>query len=126
MTPIRIPRDGLPPFYGWTTATRFPPYVYSTGPNASLVHKVRSVDLCWVEYEMNYLLRFPSPVRAVAHTMCAQQFQLNRAHTCAVPKPDAVRCGRCHGDAPTYGKGRGLIAQKRANRQKLGCVMEGS
>lgn len=123
------------PRFGWTEAKRFPPYVYGRRTQASLVHRVAGVDLQWygVSRSGHALTRLDTP-QAFARTVCGMTFFLHTrvarrsCVTCVVPAPDAVLCGRCHGQAPTFGRGgEGTKAglTRRAAHLRLGCVVEG-
>jgi hypothetical protein len=51
-----------------------------------------------------------------------------RTRTCTIPEPDALLCGRCHGEPATFGKhGKATKAGvKRADAHvKLGCLVNG-
>lgn len=131
----RIVVRGRPDFYnrdfGRTEAKKFPPYVYSTDGTGCLVHKIARVELYWyrVGGVGDYLVRLNEP-RMTAYTVCgAMRYLTPRAsRTCVVPDPDAILCGRCHGDVATFGKyGPALKAgiTRREAHTKLGCVVEG-
>jgi hypothetical protein len=118
--------------FGVTTAKRKPNYVYSIHRNACLMHKVRDVEIQW--YALlgscgSKMGRLKQPAM-IAHTVCGMSKALipEKTRTCAVPEPDSVLCGRCHGDVATFGKhGAGTKAGiKRGEAHvKLGCVEAG-
>lgn len=119
--------------FGITRAKKFPPYVYSSNRMGSLVHKIHHVDLWWWTPDPRNggsdLVRLKRP-RMLAHTACGNVRFLtsDRARTCIVPKPDAILCGRCHGDVHTFGKDgwatKAGITRTAANA-KLGCIVQG-
>lgn len=126
--------EGRPDFadhaFGVTHAKRFPPYVFSTVGNACLVHKVARVELRWWTPGRGgrCLLKRVHP-RMYAETVCGQTkyFRKGRTQTCTVPDPDAVLCGRCHGEPATFGRD-GLAAAlgftRREAHDRLGCLPE--
>ena len=116
--------------YGITVAKKFPPYVFSTR-GGSLVHKVAYVELWWWDVGRNghTLVRRVSP-RMHAHTVCGMTFFLRatRNRTCQVPSPEALLCGRCHGEPATfgpYGEGTRDGWTRKSASVKLGCVVNG-
>jgi hypothetical protein len=117
--------------FGVGTSKRHPAYVYSINGNACLMHKVRDVTIHW--YALidggHRMGRLKQPAM-IANAVCGMSFALDpkRTRTCAVPEPDSVLCGRCHGEPPTFGKhGAGTKAGlKRAEAHvKLGCIVAG-
>lgn len=116
--------------FGVSKARRHPAYVYSTNKNACLMHKIASVTIHWYAIVgMSRLGRLKQPAM-IAQTVCSMNFALTaeRTRTCTIPEPDAVLCGRCHGEPHTFGKhGRGTKNgwDKRAARVKLGCEVAG-
>jgi hypothetical protein len=115
--------------FGVTQAKRFPPYVYGTRGNACLIHKVLRVELHWWRCrDTNSLVRC-NPPWMFAYTVCGQRFRIDDSKwgaTCAIPKPDAVLCGRCHGEGPVFGKHSKQLITKREAKQKLGCIANGN
>lgn len=117
--------------YGVTEATKHPPYVFGVRSGSCLVHKVLRVECHWlrVSNSGHDLIRLKRPVM-IAITNCQYHFRLtvNTSRTCQVPKPDALLCGRCHGEGATFGK-RGPARNSGLTRQeagvKLGCVVNG-
>ena len=114
--------------FGVTKAKRHPRYVFSVNRNACLMHKIADVTI--QHYALiaggRKLGRLKQPAM-IATTMCGYSFALtpDRSRTCAVPLPDAVLCGRCHGQLPTF---RRTVASKAAKidaRVKLGCEVAG-
>ena len=114
--------------FGVTRAKRHPAYVHSVNRNACLMHKVAYVEI------QHYALiagghkmgRLKQPAM-MAHTVCGYCFSLTpeRSRTCAVPLPNAVLCGRCHGQLPTFRRDVTSTAAKREARVKLGCEVAG-
>lgn len=130
MKPLII--EGRPDFgnknFGKTRLKRHPKYVYGTTGFAALVHKIHFVQLRWWEVggKGEYLIRLDKP-HATATTVCGQNFYLRdkMANVCAMPKSDAVLCGRCHGEGPVFGRnGKGTVTRREAHG-RLGCVAEG-
>jgi hypothetical protein len=122
--------DGRPDFPGWkrfgiTQAKHFPKYVYSANKMGLLIHKIAVVELHWWTPIRGgqALARLDKP-RMIATTVCNQIKFLKpgRAHTCMIPEPNAVLCGRCHGEAPTFGRNRKQVISKEYARDHLGCV----
>lgn len=116
--------------FGVTTAKRHPAYVYSISKNASLMHKVRDVEIQhYATVSMNTLGRLKVPAM-IAHTVCGMSKALtpDRSRTCTVPEPGSILCGRCHGEPATFGKhGAGTKARLRraVAHVALGCVVNG-
>ena len=117
--------------FGVSSAKRHPAYVYSINRNAVLMHKIRDVEIQWYALvgDGSLMGRLRQPAM-IAHTVCGVSRPLtpDRTRTCAVPFPDSVLCGRCHGEPATFGKhGRakkeGL--KKAECHVKLGCVVAG-
>lgn len=122
--------------FGVTMLKRHQAYVFSTGANASLVHRVSHVEVRWyvpVDGGRN-LGRLKRP-HVTFHSVCGQMFYVNRSflrrrtrtQTCAVPAPDAVRCGRCHGAPASFGphgEATRTGIDRKAAHARLGCVME--
>jgi hypothetical protein len=127
--------EGRPDFantrFGVTRAKKHPAYVFSTTVNSSLIHKIAHVDLHWYEVVHNghALARRKEPFM-IAHTVCGQTKFLNRqrSKTCEIPAPDAILCGRCHGEPATFGPdGAGTKAgiTRHTGFLKLGCAVQG-
>ena len=114
--------------FGVTTAKRHPTYVFGVNKNSCLMHKIANVEI------QHYALiadgskmgRLKQPAM-IAHTRCGYSFALTpeRSRTCAVPLPDAVLCGRCHGQLPTFRRSVASKDAKVAARVKLGCEVAG-
>lgn len=127
--------QGRPDFadrtFGKTRVKTFPPYIFSIRGVSCLVHKIRYVECHWYRCggHGEYLVRMKKPVM-IATTMCAQSWRLEplSSRTCHIPSPDALLCGRCHGEGATFGK-RGPDRNRGLTRQeahvKLGCVVQG-
>jgi hypothetical protein len=132
--------EGRPDFedrgFGKTYLKRFPPYVYSL-LGGMLVHKVLNVEAQWYQAARSKarpggtcLERLASP-RLTIHTVCGysfyagREFKRKRSQSCAVPKPGAVLCGRCHGTGPVFGKGLAVRETRREDaRSRIGCAAE--
>lgn len=119
--------------YLTTNAKKFPPYVFSIRGGSALVHKVQCVRLRWWEPQRETrgqnLVKLRDPI-VTAHTVCGMFYRLrsDRSRTCRVPSPDALLCGRCHGEPATFGKhGKGTREgiPRRVAHVKLGCVVAG-
>lgn len=126
-----IDRASVSREFGVTKARRHPAYVYAINRNAALMHRVAEVRLHWHAYIHggSTLARLKQPAM-IAETVCGYAFPLDpkRTRTCAVPEPEALLCGRCHGEPATFGKhGAGTKSGiKRAQAHvKLGCVVAG-
>jgi hypothetical protein len=123
--------DGRPDFPGWkrfgiTEAKGFPTHVYSANKMGLLMHKIASVELHWwapVDGGER-LVRLDKP-RMIARTACNQSkfIEPGRAHTCAMPEPSAILCGRCHGGPATFSKTRKQTVSKQYAKDHLGCVV---
>lgn len=128
---------GRPDFvdHGWgvTYAKSFPQYVYSLGRNGALIHKVNYVSIRWWRGSMDRMIRLRKPC-IIAETICGmakfvqtdeQQYRSNRlrASFCEIPKPDAVLCGRCHGEHTNFPR-KDPTAKERLKlaKVKLGCI----
>lgn len=118
--------------FGVSKAKRYPAYVYAINRNAGLMHRVVDVELHWYAFVgpgASQLGRLKQPA-AIATTACGTSFPLvsRRTRTCTVPEPDALLCGRCHGELATFGK-HGAATKAGITRQaahvKLGCVVAG-
>lgn len=116
---------------GRTFAKTFPPYVFSR--RGALLHKLVEVELHWYQPVSNAPNARLEKPKALGRTACGMTFFLayggdtkKRAHgqTCVLPKPDAVLCGRCNGDQPTFRRGpnRTPAVTWRDAKAKLGCV----
>jgi hypothetical protein len=123
---------GRPDFPGWnrfgiTEAKTFPKYVYSANKMGFLMHKIAKVELHWWEAcdGGERLVRRDKP-RMIAHTVCGDSrfLEPGRAHTCCLPKPDAVLCGRCHGRPATFRGRKENEVSKQFAKDHLGCFIE--
>lgn len=126
---VRIPRPHPDNWgFGVTYAKKFAPYVYSANGMGCLIHKVAEVSIHWWEYEMNWLVKRDVPVM-IAQTVCGMHKRIEtgrmRSALCAVPKPDAVICGKCHGMPVNFPrKDPKSKEQRRAAKATLGCMAE--
>jgi hypothetical protein len=117
--------------FGVTYAKKFPPFVFSIRGNSALIHKVDAVRMRWYEVggRGEYLYRLDQP-RLTAVTVCGMYKRLSgeSSRTCMLPNPNALLCGRCHGEVPTFSK-HGAATKagitRTAAHVKLGCVVEG-
>ncbi len=117
--------------FGVTEAKTHPPYVFGVRGLSCLVHKVAYVECHWYRVARggHALARLKRPVM-IATTTCQQSWRLqpDSCRTCYIPSPDALLCGRCHGEQATFGK-RGASRKTGITRQeahvKLGCVVKG-
>jgi len=122
--------DGRPDFGNWefgvTHAKHALPYVHSTWRNACLVHKVADVRMRWYDAKGSWLQRRDTP-SVIAETVCGQFVFLGtdnrrlRGKMCKIPDPNAVLCGRCHGELPTFSAKRKWRIKKRWAKDHLGC-----
>jgi hypothetical protein len=124
--------EGRPDFPGWnrfgiTKAKSFPPYVYSANKMGMLIHRVAAVEVHWWEPcdGGERLVRRHRP-SMIAITVCGQHKFLKpgRAHACILPRPDAVLCGKCHGQAATFRGHEEHEVSKQYARDHLGCMVE--
>jgi hypothetical protein len=116
------------PEFGKTYAKTFPKYVYSTNHQGYLIHAVREVEFHWWQANMDKMIRLRNP-RMIAHTICGMSKFIQtagriRASFCAVPKPDAVLCKKCLGEAMSTFSRRDPQWRERVMtaRVKLGCI----
>ena len=117
--------------FGVTEAKKHPAYVFSIRGVSCLVHTVLRVELHWwrVTRDGHALVKLKRPVM-IATTKCQQSFRLKGkvSRTCHLPSPDALLCGRCHGEAATFGK-HGAATKAGTKRQeahvKLGRAVQG-
>lgn len=116
--------------FGVSRTKRHPAYVYSINRNSCLMHKISYVEIQWYALiNRSKMGRLKQPAM-IAHTVCGSSRALtpDRSRTCHTPFPEAVLCGRCHGEPATFGKhGKGTQAGlKRAEAHvTLGCVIAG-
>jgi len=103
------------------------PYVYGTGGNSALMHKVIYLRLRWWDCGPRgaYLIRLQSP-RMLAVTACSQMIRIDgtRGKCCALPRPNAVLCAACHGQGRNFPRGREHAVPIQLARVRLGCVEE--
>ena len=124
---ISIPRPSPDNWrFGITFAKKFAPYVYSANGMGALIHKVKHVELHWWEYSYQRLIRRDAPVM-IAKTMCGMHKRIEtgrmRSAMCAVPKPDAVFCGKCHGLPANFPRNKPESKTARfIARKNLGCM----
>jgi hypothetical protein len=93
-----------------------------------LVHRVASVEAQWYRPEYDRLVRLDTPSLTI-RAVCGQVFYGNcekaRAQACAVPRADAVACGRCNGEGPVFGRGlRERTVLRREAKARIGCALE--
>lgn len=121
--------DFAEPSFGVTVAKKHPPYVFSIRGASCLVHKILRVEMQWYRISSRGLVKMKRPV-LIAQTCCAQSFWLDPdiSRTCVMPNPDALLCGRCHGEGATFPKnGRAYKSglTRTEAHVKLGCVVNG-
>jgi len=115
----------------YVLAKKFLPYVYSTGPNGALMHKVASVRMFWDQKDGR---RNQCKPAVIAETVCgmskivghyyAKQGEI-RARMCEIPDRSSVLCGRCSGELPTFSKRRAERIARQWAHDHLGCKSEG-
>jgi hypothetical protein len=125
---IRIPRPRPDDWdFGITYAKKHPPYVYSANGMGCLIHKIARVSIHWWEYRFDWLERLDKP-RVIAETVCGMHKPIDygrmRSKVCAIPRPDATFCGRCHGQVANFPRKdpKSKAARLEAKR-KLGCIV---
>lgn len=101
------------------------PYVYGTGHNNAVMHKIRNLRLRWWTCgpRGEYLVRLQSP-HILAVTNCGQWISIGgtKGKTCAMPKPDAVLCAACHGKGRNFPRGHKHDVRLKLAKVRLGCV----
>lgn len=72
------------------------------------------------------MVRLQSP-RMLAITNCQQWVSIDgtKGKTCALPRPDAVLCARCHGEGTNFPHGRTHKVPMSLAKIRLGCVVTG-
>lgn len=120
---------GYDPDWGCTFAKKFKPYVHSVSSNATLIHKVDRVRIRWYAGNYSYMQRLSVP-SITAETVCGMSKLISsphigknrmRAKMCEVPDPNAVLCGVCHGELPTFSRKRKVRIKKRWAKDHLNC-----
>jgi hypothetical protein len=116
--------------FGITFAKKFAPYVYSANGMGALIHKVNQVEMHWWEYSWKRLIRREAPV-LIARTVCGMSKRIEngrmKSALCAIPKPDAVFCGKCHGLPANFPRSKPESKAARAiARRNLGCMAASS
>lgn len=112
---------------GITLATRYPAFMYATRGCSCVVHKIARIELDWyVLVSMTHVRRLRQP-NATVWTVCGNFFPLSwrTARTCRLPSPDAIRCGRCHGEVAPFGKdgwARKAGLPRQVAHVRLGCA----
>ncbi len=106
-------------------AKRSPRYVYGTGRNSCLVHKVLHVKLRWWVCGPggHYLVRLQTP-RMFAETCCGMSFfmEAGKSAVCELPRPDAVPCAMCHGEGRNFPRNKPHKVPKELAKVRLGCI----
>ena len=105
--------------WNWRYAKKFLPYVHSVGPNAMLIHKVANVKIDFGGGKTSI----------IAETVCGMSKSIThrygngriKSKMCEIPDPNAVLCGACHGELPTFSKKRKIRIKKRWAKDHLGC-----
>ncbi len=127
--------EGRPDFqnheFGVTYAKKFPLYIFSVRGPAAVVHKIAAVRLKWyrVGDRGECLIRLKQPTMTATLVCGGFRFLVGEAtRTCHIPKPDAVLCGRCHGEVASFGKNGAAIKAgitREVAKVKLGCMVKG-
>lgn len=119
--------DFSDPTWGKTRSRKHPPYVFSIRGASALVHKIAYVEMHWwkIANHRDGVIRVRRPLM-YAQTMCGMGFRLagKASRTCYVPNPEALLCGRCHGQLPTLSKRSGIKVNRKEAHVKLGCVVK--
>lgn len=103
----------------WHYAKKFLPYVHSVGPNAMLIHKVAAVKMCFEGTKTTIIAETICGMsKIVAHRYSGGRM---KAKMCEIPDPNAILCGSCHGELPTFSKRRKVRIKKRWAKDHLGC-----
>ena len=118
--------------FGKTLLKKFPPYAYSSGANAALVHKIAKVEARWYDVISAEHLRRRDTPKLIATAICGHTMFLTSAHClqsgpakmCAIPRPDAVLCGMCHGTGRVFKRDGSDVQKRREAHRKLGCIAE--
>lgn len=113
--------------FGVTRALKHPTYVFGNGAGL-LVHKILYVELQWYDVGPpgDHLVRRNDPKISI-HTCCGQVFFYGERRgkqpstMCEMPRPEAILCGRCHGEGPIFGKGKEWRVSKKDAKNALGC-----
>ena len=130
-----ITYPGRPDFadheWGVTYAKDYPTFVYSLGRNGQLIHRVSLVSIRWWRGSYDRMIRLRKP-RIIAETVCGMSKFIQtessknrmRASFCEIPKPDAVICRRCMGEALSTFPRKDPNSKERQKMAKiaLGCV----
>jgi hypothetical protein len=113
-----------PRFEYWKPVKKWLPYVHSTTANSCLIHKVECAEIRWYEPCYGFLQRLQHP-QLLARTVCGRSVFLTNGKKsgkmCIVPDPNAVLCGRCHGELPTFSKRRKDRILRKWAHDHLGC-----
>jgi hypothetical protein len=98
------------------------PYIHSTSRNACLIHKVGAMWAQWYEGHYSYMRRLEHPNLGI-ETVCGQCLFLTRGRSkmCKIPDPNAILCGRCYGELPTFSHKRIARIKKQWAKDHLGC-----
>jgi hypothetical protein len=100
------------------------PYAHGKFGSSFLIHKVAYVTATWYEGRYSYMRRLENP-KLIAHCICGRFIFLTNGKRsgkmCSLPDPNAVLCGTCHGQLPTFSKRRILRIKKRWAKDHLGC-----
>ena len=121
--PESLPRDESK--IGYTEdAKKFPAYAYGKIGSSSLIHKVSRVKLRWYELNSATTMQRRINPEMLAETVCGRHIFLDPAHgrMCEIPKPDAVLCGRCHGQGVNFPRGKEHAVPMKLAKIRLGCI----
>lgn len=120
---IRAPRWGKEECE-YQTAKANRQWVYGSGKNNALMHKVLYLKLRWwvTGSGGRYLVRLSSP-RIMTVTGCGRWMLLepNHSHLCEMPRPNTVICAACEGRGRNFPKGRKHEIPLAEAKIRLGC-----
>jgi hypothetical protein len=124
-TEIRAPRGGKEEREYQTVPSK-KQWIYGTGRNNALVHKISHLRLRWWTHSSpggHYLVRLQSPMIS-AVTNCGRWMRLNdtSSKTCNIPRPDAVLCKACMGQGRNFPRGREHSVPLAVAKVRIGCV----
>ena len=109
--------------WGIVFAKKYPKYIHSTNGNSLLIHKIACVKISWYSGNYDYMRHLDKP-RIYAETVCNRHIFLSgkkAGKSCEIPDLDAVLCGTCHGELPTFSKRRKDLISRQWAKDHLGC-----
>jgi hypothetical protein len=78
----------------------------------------------WYSGHYSYMQRLDKPF-VYARAVCGLNIYLNNGKKsgkmCSLPNPNAVLCGVCHGELPTFSKNRKDAIKRQWAKDHLGC-----